>query len=243
MSNKILIVFCFLCGVIFSKVDYTIIIDRNIFSPKYLEKKEVVKLPEVVKKLSLPEPDKIFNLVGTATFEEDPTKNVVILENLKTRKMNFYKVGDVVDGFKIIEIAEKEVILEYEEEQYSLSEAGSVCLTIPENAIVFEIKMRPLFNIMESQSDLVENIEVKKIKDGDNKLTGFKINGIEEGSFLEEFGLQNGDVITEINGNLPENADFYIDFYEGILKGEIKRVEVKFLRDNKEQTYIYHFIP
>ncbi len=241
MKKNLLIMFL-LSGVIFAKVDYTVIIDRNIFSPKYPEKKENVKYPEIVKIFQSPQLDKIFNLVGTAIFEEDPDKNIVILENLKTKKMNFYKVGDVVDGFRIIEIDEKEVIFEYEGEHYSLSRAGSECLTIPENAIVFEVKMRPLFNIMENQSDVVENIEVEKVKE-DDKLTGFKINGIREGSFLEEFGLQNGDIIIEINGNLPENADFYIDFYEGILKGKIKRVEVKFLRNNKIQTYIYHFIP
>ena len=242
MRKNFLIVFFLLSGIIFAKVDYTVIIDRNIFSPKYPEKKVTVKYPEIVKVFQSPQPDKIFNLVGTATFEEAPSKNVVILENLKTRKMNFYKVGDVVDGFKIIEIAEKEVIFEYEGEQYSLSEAGSVCLTIPENTIVFEVKMRALFNIMENQADVVENFEVEKVKEK-NKLIGFKINGIEEGSFLEEFGLQNGDIITEINGSLPENTDFYVDFYEKILRGEIKRVELKFLRDNNIQTYIYHFIP
>jgi len=242
MDKKIWVIFFLLYGVIFSKIDYTIIIDRNIFSPKYPEKKENVKYTEIVKIFQSPQLDKIFNIAGTVIFEENTSKNIVILEDLKTKKMSFYKVGDVVDGFKIIEIDEKEVIFEYEGEEYSLSEAGSECLTIPENAIVFEVKMRPLIEIMENQSDVIEKFEVKKVKEK-NKLTGFKINGIENGSFIEEFGLQNGDIITEINGQLPENSDFYIDFYEEILKGEIKRVEVKFLRDNKTQTYIYHFIP
>jgi len=243
MDKKIWVIFSLLCGVIFSKIDYTIIIDRNIFSPKYPEKKETVKYTEIVKIFQSPQLDKIFNLVGTVIFEENTSKNIVILEDLKTKKMSFYKVGDVVNRFKIIEIDEKEIIFEYEGEQYSLSEAGSECLTIPEDAIVFEVKMSALIEIMENQSDVIEKFEVKKVKDGNNKLTGFKINGIENGSFIEEFGLQNGDIITEINGKLSENSDFYIDFYEEILKGEIKRVEVKFLRDNKTQTYIYHFIP
>ena len=40
-----------------------------------------------------------------------------------------------------------------------------------------------------------------------------------------------------------ENEDFYFDFYEAILRQEIKRVEIKFLRDGKHHIYIYHFIP
>lgn len=242
MKNKIFFLFFMMAGFLISEVDYTIIIDRNIFAPQKNEIKKEIKFPEVVKKFISPEIDKILNLVGTVTFEENIEKNVAIIENIRNKKMNFYKVGDLIEGLKIIEIYEKEVIFEYQGEKYSLSNAGCECLTIPENAIVFNIKMRALFEMMDTRSDIIENIKIKKIKK-EGRLIGFQIDGIEEGTFLEEFGFQNGDIITGINGQLPENEDEYIKLYEEILKGEVKRVEIKFIRDKKPLLYIYHFIP
>lgn len=242
MKIKVLFIFILMSSIVFSKINYRIIIDRNIFSPKDMKTEKKDEYPEIVRKFNPPEIDKIFKIAGNITFEDDRQKNMVILEDMRKRSMSFHKVGDVVDGFKILEIYENGVVFESDGEKYLLNEIGCECLTIPEEAIVFEVRMRPLLEVIERQSNLIEKIGVKKIKKGDN-LIGFEINGIEKGSFLEEFGIENKDIITEINGQLFENEDFYFDFYEAILKQEIKRVEIKFLRDGKHHIYIYHFIP
>ncbi|HOV22451.1 MAG TPA: hypothetical protein PLW95_07260 [bacterium] len=242
MKIKVLFIFFLMSSIVFSKVNYRIIIDRNIFSPKSIEAEKKVEYPEVVRKFTPPEIDKIFKVAGTIIFEEDRGKNIVILEDTKTKSMSFRKIGDIINGFKILEIDENEVIFESDGEKYLLNEIGCECLTIPKEAIVFEVKMGALLEVIEKQSNLIEKIEVKKIKK-DGNFIGFEIGGIEKDSFLEEFGIQNKDIITGINGHLFENEDFYFDFYEAILRQEIKRVEIKFLRDGKHHIYIYHFIP
>jgi len=242
MKKNIFLFYFLIYNIAICKIDYRIILDRNIFSPKETKQESSVKYPEVVQKFVTPAIDKIFNIVGTVIFEEDLSKNIAIIEEIKTKNINFYKVGDVINDFKILDILENKVIFEYEGEEFSLSEIGCECLTIPEGAFVFEVKMNALLYVIGQQIQVIENLKIKKIKEG-NKLVGFEINGIEDGSFLEEFGIQNMDIITEINGQLPEDTDFYIDLYESILKREIKRIEIKFLREGKKNIFIYHFIP
>ena len=69
--------------------------------------------------------------------------------------------------------------------------------------------------VLSNPADILSQARFLPKYDGEEML-GFQVNSIKSGSILEEFGIQNGDLITEFNGvaidNPSESGRFLQEF-------------------------------
>jgi hypothetical protein len=216
---------------------YDIILQRNIFAPLKDIPQQQTGEPQkkVLPIIKLPELDEVLELKGTFVT---PEKSFAILENKKTKEMDFHHTGDTVESALIKDIKENRVIFEYGFEMIELTRAGSRPVRVYPDA-EYNIDLKGLMEKFEKE--VIEPFPVTSkpfVEDGN--IMGFVIQNIPKDSILERYGIKNNDVIIRIN-TIPldsQEKPFYA--YENILKYGLKRITVDILRDNLPYTFLYH---
>lgn len=226
--------FFFFSGLLFSG-EYDIILKRNLFAPvpvKKENKKEIVKI------LKFPPLDEILDLKGTFVMKKNPSNSLAIIEIKKKNQMDFYHIGDIVAGAKIIDIKENKIFMEYGFQNVILSNKGWYLAPVNPD-YTYEVDITETIMNLKKESRSLFNLKCKPVIEN-GKVIGYRISGIKMGSIIEKLGIKNGDIIKKVN-TVPvvsEKDAFMI--YQNIMKYGIERVVVKILRNNFPYTLLYH---
>ena len=187
------------------------ILERNLFGAQLAGEAQILEATsEPVARTKLP-----LRLLGTAAATEE-TRSRAAIEDEKTRKHIVVAVGDFLEGHRGVRV---EAI---ERTRVILDNAGR-----PEELLLFEDQPalpRPVPPVRQARrtpapgegnvrdrlakiageggdgiSKLLSQARITPFyKDG--QILGMKVDAIQSGSVFETAGLQNGDVITEVNG-------------------------------------------
>lgn len=199
-----------------------IIIERNIFgssghnSVNQNPVQETKENPISILKTQL-------HLLATVAGDEDVACAVV--ENVKTKVQDLYRIGDLIEGVQIEKIDRNKIILfsDGQREVLNLYVAGSTSEK-PEPV------SKPVVAQKTDASDIVNVVSptkreinkkaflarvggmeaiLKKVKVvpylEDGKEKGVRITGLEDFSMARYVGFENGDIIQEINGSTVTN--------------------------------------
>ena len=215
--------------------NYEIILKRNIFAPIPGEKKTAGKIiVPVVKPVPL---DEILELKGTVVFKMSE-KSISIIENFKTRKMDFYHEGDVVTDAKILNIREKEVLFDYFGQEIILSDKGSYPAPVPLDASIYKVNLEETIKELGENTKLLFSLKSKQeLEKG--KTVGFRLKGIPEKSIFEKLGILNDDIITKINSTTLDSPEKALKSYENIMKFGIRRAVIHIIRNNNPIVLVY----
>lgn len=215
--------------------EYDIILKKNVFASIPAEKKNK---KEIVKILKFPSLDELLELKGTFVMKKKPSSSLAIIEVKKKNRIDFYHIGDTVEGAKIIDIQENRVLMEYGFEEMILSNKG--CYLAPINAdYTYEIDIKKVIEKIKEESEVLLNLRCEIVIEN-GKIKGYRISGIKKGSIIEKLGIKNGDIIEKINTIYITSPEKAIEIYENIMKHGIKRVVVKILRNNLPHVLLYH---
>lgn len=241
-------------------VDYQAIVEGNIFSSKLRGKQPVREegSPSVVETPASP---LNIRLIGTVVGNAE---SFAVIEDKKTREQSLYHLGDRIgetgqgekEG-KIVKIKRNEVIIlrrgQKEVLKASLTdstrgrEKGSrrMVSKLP------KLKETGIRQVSEGKWVLdrrevdaaIDNLPKLLTKAriipnfSDGKPNGFKIFSIKSGSLYAKIGLQNGDIIQQINGVAMKDPQNFMRVFQQ-LKDE-SNITIDLVRNNRRETFGY----
>ncbi|MCM8804970.1 MAG: hypothetical protein NC833_06920 [Candidatus Omnitrophica bacterium] len=209
-----------------------IILKRNIFKPIEKQKIEPVrKIPEIENI------DKYYSLLGTVEFDEKD-KSIAIFEDLKSKEIIFVKNGEQIKNFKIIDIKKEGVFIKtITEEDFLFTTSGLRKIEFSYPKKFFVVNLKEFIEELKNDKEQLNSLKVTLVNK--NAFSGYKINGIKEGSIIEKTGLLNNDIILKINGIKMDKSENPFKIYEDILKNGKNKVSVEILRENRVFNNFY----
>lgn len=186
-----------------------------------------------------------FDLKGTVACNS--SFGFIVLEERGTRKQKLYKLGDKVGSSKLTKITRNTATLKNEEREITLkikeTMEGSLLPNSPgagrgNAAARFNPNMKAgneNFNHMES----IMNQAVVRPFMNKGVQEGYIISNIAPNSLYEKAGLQNGDIIIDVNNNQMHNANDILQVLNTMQSGG--SVELNIKRNGRNETLNYSF--
>ncbi|MCD4721232.1 MAG: PDZ domain-containing protein [Desulfobacula sp.] len=223
---------------------YKKIKDRNLFKV-LVEKKDLEyqkPLMNNFKDLKLTDLD--LTLWGTVTGTNN---TCAVIEDNKNKLQALYQIGDELQGAAIKKILRDKVILTYHHKDYILEMdikqmpdtsvfQKNTTLKAKEIAVNKSLINSSLKNI----DDLKRQARIKPmITKG--KSDGLLLYSIKPDSLFHTLGLQNGDIIRQVNGRPTLSLEDAVKIYQNF--GNSSKVKVSIFRNGKNQEIAYHIKP
>jgi general secretion pathway protein C len=233
-------------------VTYSAIVDRNIFSSKPLGS---LAQPEAAP--FVPRTPLRIKLIGT--IAGDPENSFAVIEDLATKEQHLYRLQDLVseDG-KLVAIRRNEVVLLREgglEETFQIvieetapesktpiarsqaPEPPQPSPAAPAAQTSFVLDKQEVTAALENLPQLLTKARVVPHLSAEGKNEGFRIVSIQPDSLYQRIGLQNGDVIQQINGIEVKDPETFMRVFNQ-LKNE-SNISLDLIRNNKKESFSY----
>jgi general secretion pathway protein C len=233
--------------------------ERNLFSAKVDEEKkpEPEDLLSKIDELALTSLN--CTLIGTILGEEG--ESWAIIQDNQTNRQDRYPVGSMVSGAKVVMILRNKVVLNLdgrdellvmgiEKIRTSKPEAERAVAPVaprkdlprqPREALRTEALNYTISRdlIQHSTRNIVQLMSAVRltpyVKDG--RPQGFRLTQIKEDSLFKAMGLQNGDILTSINGQDILSAEDMIKAYGAVKDGH--SFSARIVRNNQPRTLNY----
>ena len=171
--------------------------DRNPFDASSLEPAPPVQQPEQIEKSQLP-----VTLLGTFAADDASLSRATLLDR-ESQETLVVGIGDEVEGQALVVQIDRERVVLRENgatRELTLGEAGH---GVPPST--GPSPSAPSTRAPENEQALPTHLlsqarVLPKFEDG-GQMVGLEIGAIQAGSLFEEIGLEDGDVITEFNGD------------------------------------------
>lgn len=220
--------------------DYAIITERNIFLTTL---KEVEGSASEGGIFDSEQKAVDFDLKGTVACNS--SFGFIFIEERSSKKQKLYRLGDMIGPSKLVNITRntatlrrggRDTILKVKEsvegQLLPESPAGSAAsrnLTLSKQAVTE--KLSNLNNLM--RRAVIRPFIRRGVQEG------FIISNIAPGSLYEKMGLQNGDIVVDINNNKIKGADDLLQVVNLMQSGSNIGLNIK--RRGKEETINYTF--
>jgi general secretion pathway protein C len=241
--------------------NYSPLYQRDIFHltppppPVKVEVKPIIREPLLSEILVLKG-----TVVGTGL------SSLAVIENRAARNESIYPEGGEVAGARIVRIESDRVSLldkEGKEVVLALFSAGEVSAgptikpviaetnqappaaiqpVVPENksSASTSVSLADITRQVTQNPTELRNLKVAPVVSG-GKVTGYQVENITAGSLAAQYGIQNGDVVTRVNGIAMENLSKVNEIYRSIKPGTPFAVEI--LRAGSPLTLSFQLTP
>lgn len=164
-----------------------------------------------------PQPDLRLRLIGTIAGSPDMARAVI--DDLRERSQNMYRVGDIVQGAKIVRIERSRVVLDLDGREAVLTIDMTASRSAPARSPEFRDAgpaHRPDGVLEEvAQGEFAVDIHAFESSGGvasllrsaalsphtvDGETIGLRVDDLEAGSLAQLAGIRNGDIIQRVNG-------------------------------------------
>ena len=219
--------------------DYGIIIERNLF---------LSTLKAISDKQSegglFDSDQKImdFDLKGTVACNS--SFGFVIIEERDSHKQKLYRLGDKIGSAKLTKITRNTAILKSGEREITLkiksTIEGSLLSDSPNRAAPrsFTLSKKTVNeNLNDLKSIMSQAVVRPSLNEGVQE--GYIISNIAPNSLYEKMGLQNGDIIIDINNKHMQSADNLLQLVNLMQSGSSIELNVK--RNGKIEVINYSF--
>ncbi len=212
----------------------SVILDRNLFGAQFVGDEQVAsQTEEPLTKTKLP-----LRLLGTAAASSESRSRAAI-ENEKTRKHMVIAVGDLIEGFRRVRVEAidrsriildnqgrpEELLLHEDQPKRPRRSAARTARRARRRAAPTEIGVRDRLERLAGKdgmgvSELLSQARISP-KMANGEMLGMQIDAIKSGSFFDNAGLQNGDVITEVNGVVLDRQEATSAVFEELLNSDV----------------------
>lgn len=194
-------------------------------------------------------------LWGTILRESD--QSYAVIEDTRKRKQGLFRVGDTVENASIKMILRKKVVLTVGGKDEILlmdsdkTKSRSASQQVPPREMPepYEETMPPvdaedavsldrerINEALQNINQLMSQVKVRPhFQDG--RPNGLLLSHIQQNSIFSEMGLQNGDIVKGVNGNMIESVDDALKFYENLRASP--SVELQIQRQGEEMNLSY----
>jgi len=219
--------------------DYKIITERDLLKTTPNQNISIIdqdkdKLPKTSLKLKL---------WGTVTGSID--KAYAIIEKLTTKGQALYRTGDTIETAVVKKILRKKVVLRMDgrdevlemEDGVRFSATEDVAESITTEAGTLNMKIRRASLDAAIQSRNFRRTAMIRPHFESPQVTGFKITDIKPNSILKKLGLQNGDVVTDLDGKKFRLTNEIIRYYREHTSG----ISIGVIRNGQKKKINYSF--
>ena len=220
-----------------SAEQHKIIIERNLFSTTL----QPVANENAVGDFLPSEEYTAFDLKGTVAINE--SIGYVIVEEKGKGKQKLYKLGEMIGQAKLIRITRNTAVLEDGEKEYvmKVKDVDNGALTEAPAIMGSEsvgISRQESVQASGDMKSIMSQAIVRPFLSA-GVPQGFIVSNIVPGSVYQRLGLQNGDVIVDVNNKKLESADDIINLFNAMQAGG--SVSVNLMRGGKKETINYTF--
>lgn len=222
--------------------DYSVITERNLFlstlkaiSDKQLDGGFFASSQEVTS----------FDLKGTVAG--GASFGFIVIEERGKNKQRLYHLGDMIGSAKLIKITRNTAVIRSGGREITLkikeTPGGSLLSRSP-----IQGANPPPGGVTISKQEVTENLNdlegimsqaVMRPFFADGVQEGFIISGIKPGSLYQKLGLQNGDIIIDVNSKRMQTADDILQMVNIMQSGGSIALGLK--RNGKAETINYSF--
>lgn len=186
-----------------------------------------------------------FDLKGTVACNS--SFGFIVLEEHGSRKQKLYKLGDKIGSNKLTKITRNTATLKNEEREIILkikeTMEGSLLPNSPATgrgnaAAGFNPNMKVVNENFHHMEAIMNQAVVRPFMNKGVQ-EGYIISNIVPNSLYEKAGLQNGDIIIDVNNNRMQNANDILQVLNSIQSGGSMELNIK--RNGKTETINYSF--
>lgn len=158
-------------------------------------------------------------LVGTAVGG-DPRRNFAIIESRSTGNQKACREGDPLGEVVIKNILTGQVVIGTKtgDQMLSMEYGGRSESNVQSPPEMARLDRKEVDSTLPEYVQLMQEIRVRPHLEA-GQPSGFLIYNIEPGSIFARMGLENGDVIMAVNGNVVTKTHQTVDFYNALKKG------------------------
>ncbi len=216
---------------------YSIIVARNLFAGEEAPPREglLETLPGVLLDLKLK---------GTIVVEG--LESLCLIEDPRTRRLEVYKIGDLVGENEIVKIERDQVTLKTSSGLVSLMIYGEVSLpgiSTKTTGLVeriarnrWSLPRSELASMISNPNQLLAQVKVSSYLEA-GQMKGFRLDDVQRGSLAESLGVRAGDIIKGVEGQRLDSFERAIDIYKEVMDRPVIRVEVE--RGGRPVTLTY----
>lgn len=215
---------------------YNVVTERNLFQTTL---KAIVD--ENAGGILLPSEEyTAFDLKGTIAV--DQYMGYAIVEEKGKGKQKFYRIGEMIGSARLIRITRNTAVLKGGEKEFVMKIKG-----LAEGGMM-EKSSRPGNGIAISKQEVTQSLgDLKSIMSqavvrpfiSEGVQQGFIVSNIVPGSLYQKLGLQNGDVVVDVNNKKLESADDILQMVNAMQEGG--SVSVNLMRNGKKEIINYSF--
>jgi type II secretion system protein C len=152
--------------------------------------------------------------------------------------------GDRFQGYTLVDIFPDKAVFEKNgrlyEVVFSEPEGGAISIngteSVVDNGGFVSVRRKELSYYAKNFDAIWQNIKIQEIMKN-NRLTGFKVGWIKKDSVFAKLGLQEGDIITGINGKPVSSVSEVFKIYQNL--GKIDNLTIEIKRNNQERQLDY----
>ena len=207
------------------------ILDRNLFGAQLAGEAQIVNTSAAASDENLEATKLPLRLLGTAAAR-DVDRSRAAIQDEKTRKHIVVAVGDELAGHtrvRVRDIQRSRVVLDNRGklEELALHEEDDRPKLKAKRPRVREARRKPLKDTLNDRlakingkngqgiSNLLSSARIVPEYDkASGEMLGMKVDTIKADSLLEKIGLQNGDIITEVNGIVVDRLEATSKIFE-----------------------------
>ena len=221
------------------RADRQIILTRNLFNVSTLSPTPGPDLDEEYEKTKLP-----LRLLGTAAAE-DKALSWAAIEDLETKQHLVVRIdSEIKGGARVLKIERRRIVLQNAGRREELAlEGDQVAAASPRPAQRgprpgaranlerlaenrFAVNRSEVQNLATNPSALFSQARILPKYEG-GQMVGVQVSAIKPGSLFEQAGLQNGDTITEINGQPVSGPEGAPQLFQKLTQGGDIRLGVQ----------------
>ena len=224
--------------------DFDIVVRRNLFATAQSAVDD--GLPQGGNAYVAGEEYTAYDLKGT--IASDDAFGFVVVEEKGKGKQKIYRIGDMIGSARLVGITRNAAILTSGGRELVMrikdtAQGGSLMTRsgrsdashAPSGIAISREEVNR--NLADLKSIMSQAVVRPSLKDGVQE--GFIISNIVPGSLYERFGLQNGDVIVDVNGKTLSGADDLMELVGTMQSGG--SISVSLIRNGNPETINYSF--
>jgi general secretion pathway protein C len=187
-----------------------------------------------------------FDLKGTVAYNS--SLGFVVIEERSNHKQKLYRLGDKIGGAKLVNITRNTATLRSEDQEITLKVKSTMEGPLLPNSPAGGMNQAPPRSLNLSKRAVNENLsDLKSIMSqavvrpflNEGVPNGYIISNIAPNSLYEKMGLQNGDIIIDINNKPMQSADNLLQMVNLMQSGSGITLNVK--RNGKIEAINYSF--
>lgn len=216
---------------------YDVVAKRNLFQTA---RQAMIDTTNAGGNLSPSEEYTAFDLKGTMPI--NPAVGFAIVEEKGKDKQKLYRTGEMIGKARFIRITRNTAVLKDGEKEFVMkireSVEGPLTGRSPRPGSGVAVSRQEVTQSLTDLKSMMSQAVVRPfLVEGAQQ--GFIVSSIVPGSLYQKLGLQNGDVVVEVNNKKLESADDILRLVNAMQAGG--SVSVKLMRNGQNETINYSF--